>query len=99
MLALCLMLLATYYAQNYAGIIGWSLPVWLHIFHTIKVIVSDLRNCCSDEDLFTVPWSFFSSFIIFPFFLYLINNVRKSRKKVLIEVLHIQLADVFIRRR
>ena len=24
-LALCLMLLATYYAQNYAGIIGWSL--------------------------------------------------------------------------
>ena len=25
-LALCLMLLATYYAQNYAGIIGWSLP-------------------------------------------------------------------------
>ena len=27
MLALCLTLLATYYAQNYAGIIGWSLPV------------------------------------------------------------------------
>ena len=27
MLALCLMLLATYYAQNYAGIIGWSLPI------------------------------------------------------------------------
>ena len=25
MLALCLMLLATYYAQNYAGIMGWSL--------------------------------------------------------------------------
>ena len=25
MLALCLMLLATYYAQNYADIIGWSL--------------------------------------------------------------------------
>ena len=25
MLALYLMLLATYYAQNYAGIIGWSL--------------------------------------------------------------------------
>ena len=25
MLALCLMLLTTYYAQNYAGIIGWSL--------------------------------------------------------------------------
>ena len=26
-LALCLMLLATYYAQNYAGIIGWSLDI------------------------------------------------------------------------
>ena len=25
MLTLCLMLLATYYAQNYASIIGWSL--------------------------------------------------------------------------
>ena len=25
MLALCLMLSVTYYAQNYAGIIGWSL--------------------------------------------------------------------------
>ena len=27
MLALCLMLLGTYYAQNYAGIIGRSVPV------------------------------------------------------------------------
>ena len=27
MLALCLMLLGTYYAQNYAGIIGRSLPM------------------------------------------------------------------------
>ena len=27
MLALCLMLLATYYAHNYAGIIGWSLAI------------------------------------------------------------------------
>ena len=27
MLALCLMLLGTYYAQNYAGIIGRSLPL------------------------------------------------------------------------
>ena len=26
MLALWLILLATYYAQNYAGIIGWSVP-------------------------------------------------------------------------
>ena len=29
MLALCLMLSVTYYAQNYAGIIGWSLYVSL----------------------------------------------------------------------
>ena len=42
MLALCLMLLATYYAQNYAGIIGWSLGLlvdgltclWLPILPT-----------------------------------------------------------------
>ena len=38
MLALCLMLLATYYAQNYAGIIGWSVPPGpsplLNIAHT-----------------------------------------------------------------
>ena len=27
MLALCLMLSVTYYAQNYAGIIGWSLLI------------------------------------------------------------------------
>ena len=27
MLALCLMFLGTHYAQNYAGIIGWSLGV------------------------------------------------------------------------
>jgi len=27
MLALCLMLLGTYYAQNYAGIIGWCLAM------------------------------------------------------------------------
>ena len=28
MLALCLMLSVTYYAQNYAGIISWSLLAW-----------------------------------------------------------------------
>ena len=27
MLALCLMLLASYYAQNYAAVIGWSLTL------------------------------------------------------------------------
>ena len=47
----------------------------------------DLLNCCSDEDLSTAPWSFF---IIFLFFLYPLNN-EKSRKKVLIKVLRIQL--------
>ena len=41
MLALCLMLSVTYYAQNYAGIIGWSLAIagnkipWLVIFAKI----------------------------------------------------------------
>ena len=29
--------------------------------------MSDLRNCCSNEDLSTVPWCFFSSFITFLF--------------------------------
>ena len=29
MLALCLMLSGTYYAQNYAGIIGWSLITYV----------------------------------------------------------------------
>ena len=33
MLALCLMLLATYYAQNYAGIINWSLVFRAHDMH------------------------------------------------------------------
>ena len=26
------------------------------VFHTTKVITSDLWNCCSDEHLSTVPW-------------------------------------------
>ena len=38
----------------------------------------DLRNCCSNEDLFTAPWSFFSSLVIFLFFLYPLNNVTKE---------------------
>ena len=32
MLALCLILLATYYSQNYAGIIGWSLEQLLSLW-------------------------------------------------------------------
>ena len=39
MLALCLMLLATYYAQNYAGIISWSL---IMEFTEIKTLA---RSC------------------------------------------------------
>ena len=52
--------------------------------------MSDSRKCYSDEDLSTAPWSFFSSFTILLFFLYPLNDVRKSLK-VLIELLHIQL--------
>ena len=37
MLALYLMLLATYYAQNYAGIIGWSLILTAPIYMLITV--------------------------------------------------------------
>ena len=45
-----------------------SLPavlLWLGLqfFHTIKVIASDLRNCCSEEYLSTAPWCFILSFI------------------------------------
>ena len=35
MLALCLMLLGTYYAQNYAGIIGRSLIMSSSVFYYI----------------------------------------------------------------
>ena len=46
MLALCLMLLATYYAQNYAGIIDWSLvirqfPIEL-IFHQSVIVANSV---------------------------------------------------------
>ena len=34
-------------------------------FHTTKVITSNLQNWCSDEDLSTARWCFFSSFIVF----------------------------------
>ena len=34
MLTLCLMLSVTYYAQNYAGIIGWSLAVTISTIAT-----------------------------------------------------------------
>ena len=38
MLALCLMLLGTYYAQNYAGIIGRSLHAGTN-FNDVEVVV------------------------------------------------------------
>ena len=39
MLALCLMLSVTYYAQNYAGIIGWSL---VDNNYTLKLVFDDV---------------------------------------------------------
>ena len=32
-----------------------ALVLLFQFFHTTKVIVSDIQNCCSDEHLFTVP--------------------------------------------
>ena len=45
----------------YINLLVIYIGVWLQIFHMTKVIVSDLRNCCSDEDSSTAPWFFFSS--------------------------------------
>ena len=42
----------------------------------------DLLNCCSDEDLSTAPWSFFSSFITFLFFLYPLNDEKITKEGV-----------------
>ena len=42
MLALCLMLLPSYYAQNYAGIISWLKPIyctWLVVGYAISFCV------------------------------------------------------------
>ena len=49
MLALCWMLLATYYAQNYAGIIGWSLQMaplicLVIICSMISVVMEDILS-------------------------------------------------------
>ena len=41
-----------------------ALGVWLQIFHTKKEIATNLWNCCSNEDISTVPQILFSSFII-----------------------------------
>ena len=42
MLALCLTLSVAYYAQNYAGIIGWSLVVRFKIL-SMHMIIVDLQ--------------------------------------------------------
>ena len=46
MLALCLMLLATYYAQNYAGIIGGSLTmtIYVHTYYLVNYICMYVRT-------------------------------------------------------
>ena len=46
-----------------------------------KGIITDLQNCYSDGDLFTAPWCFFSSFIIF-LFLSKVQEYQKSNKLV-----------------
>ena len=40
--------------------------VGLQKFHMIKVMVADLRKCCSKDDLPTVPWRFLLSFFLLP---------------------------------
>ena len=44
--------------------------------------MSDLRNCCSDEELSTGPWCFFSSSSIFLFLSVSFKKAKQSRKKV-----------------
>ena len=41
MLALCLMLSVTYYAQNYAGIISWSLMITF--WHNTEMLALDFK--------------------------------------------------------
>ena len=56
MLALCLMLLGTYHAQNYASIIGGCLPRTLTNYHRCNVnncinkfIICDLKLLCENR--------------------------------------------------
>ena len=49
-LALCLMLSVTYYAQNYAGIIGWSLMIlFIHDTETSTYIEFDTPKAATGE--------------------------------------------------
>ena len=49
------------------------------VFHTTKVITSDLQNCYSDEHLFTAPWCFLLSFYLRSFHLHLQITHKKVR--------------------
>ena len=45
MLAFCLMLLATHYAQNYAAIIGWSLAICINdILACMEIMLTSIIN-------------------------------------------------------
>ena len=50
MLALCLMVLATYYAQNYAGIIGWGLVLCVAVMLGVEneMIFNAIIVACVD---------------------------------------------------
>ena len=45
---------------------GCAIGVGLQKFHMIKVMVADLRKCCSKDDLPTAPWQFLLSFFPLP---------------------------------
>ena len=47
MLALCLMLSVTYYAQNYAGIIGWSPNNWIKFTLIFVRVGLNLQVACN----------------------------------------------------
>ena len=52
MLALCLMLLGTYYAQNYAGIIGASLTTGLKLFPFLDKILWFFKYLIPGDPIF-----------------------------------------------
>ena len=52
-----------------------ALGVGLQKFHMIKVMAVDLRKCCSEDDLPTVPWRFLLSFFLLPCLLYSFSKV------------------------
>ena len=52
MLALCLMLLPSYYAQNYAGIIGSSLPMNKPCMHVCMIANANSSSVCFSQGCF-----------------------------------------------